>query len=91
MIFASFVMAVYIVLGKLYDPASPVSGWASVMSGVLFAAGVTNTMLGLVALYIAELFERTKGRPIYVIRQQAGRTCGEAPHVGGHHGQGPDD
>jgi dolichol-phosphate mannosyltransferase len=81
MIFASFVVAVYIVLGKLYDPASPVSGWASVMSGVLFTAGVTNIMLGLVGLYIAELFERTKRRPIYVVRQQAGGTCGEAPHV----------
>jgi glycosyltransferase involved in cell wall biosynthesis len=81
MIFTSLVMAAYIVLGKLYDAGAPTSGWASVMSGVLFTAGVTNIMLGLIGLYIAELFERTKQRPIYIVRQQTGRTCGEAPHV----------
>jgi hypothetical protein len=38
-------------------------------------------MLGLVGLYIAELFERTKQRPIYVIRQQVGGMSSKAPHV----------
>jgi polyisoprenyl-phosphate glycosyltransferase len=81
MIFASFVMAAYIVLGKLHDPATPVPVWPGVMSGVLFTAGVTNTLLGLVGLYIAELFERTKQRPIYVVRQRASGAGGAASHL----------
>jgi dolichol-phosphate mannosyltransferase len=75
---ASFVMVADIVINKLSNSPTPVSGWASVMSGVLFTAGVTNIMLGLIGLYIAELFERTKGRPIYVVRKQVGG----APHGG---------
>jgi dolichol-phosphate mannosyltransferase len=59
-------------VGKLLNPDSPVPGWASVMSGVFFTAGVTNVMLGLIGLYIAELFERSKQRPIYIVRQYAG-------------------
>jgi glycosyltransferase involved in cell wall biosynthesis len=78
---ASFVMVTYIIIGKLFHPVSPVPGWASLMAIVLFTGGVTNIMLGLVGLYIAELFERTKGRPIYVIRQQIGRMPGGARNV----------
>jgi len=80
-VFASFLYIAYIITGKLLHPASPVPGWASVMSVVLFTGGVTNMMLGLVGLYIAELFERTKQRPIYVIRQQVGGMPSTAPHV----------
>jgi dolichol-phosphate mannosyltransferase len=79
---ASFVMAAYIVINKLSNSPTPVSGWASVMSGVLFTAGVTNIMLGLIGLYIAELFERTKGRPIYVVHRLVGGARGDAPHGG---------
>jgi glycosyltransferase involved in cell wall biosynthesis len=78
---ASFVMIGGIVIDKLFKPATPVPGWASVMSVVLFTAGLTNIMLGLVGLYIAEMFERGRRRPIYVIRQQAGRAPGEIPHL----------
>ncbi len=78
---ASFVMIAGIVIGKLLNPATSVPGWASVMSAVLFTAGLTNIVLGLVGLYIAEMFERAKQRPIYVIRQQAGKARGEAPHL----------
>jgi glycosyltransferase involved in cell wall biosynthesis len=78
---ASFVIAADIVVGKLSKPAAPVPGWASVMSIVLLTAGLTNIMLGLVGLYIAEMFERAKRRPIYVIREQAGRALSKAPHL----------
>lgn len=81
MAFASFITLAYIIIGTLLNPAAPVPGWASVMSVVLFTGGVTNIMLGLVGLYIAELFERTKQRPIYVIRQQVGGMPSTAPHV----------
>jgi glycosyltransferase involved in cell wall biosynthesis len=75
---ASFVMVGYIIISKVFNPASTVPGWTSVTAIVLFTGGVTNIMLGLVGLYIAELFERTKQRPIYVIRQQVGRMPGGA-------------
>jgi polyisoprenyl-phosphate glycosyltransferase len=81
MAFASFVTIAYIIIGSLLNLSSPVPGWASVMSVILFTGGVTNIMLGLVGLYIAELFERTKRRPIYVIHQRAGWMPSTAQHV----------
>lgn len=74
----SFIITAGIVVDKLVKPATAVSGWASVMSVILFTAGVTNIMLGLVGLYIAEMFERAKQRPIYVIRQRTSRAPREA-------------
>jgi glycosyltransferase involved in cell wall biosynthesis len=69
---ASFVLAADIVIYKLTNPALPVPGWPSVMTAVFFTAGVTNIMLGLIGIYIADLVERSKGRPHYVVHQRLG-------------------
>jgi len=39
------------------------------MTAVFFTAGVTNVMLGLVGVYVGNLFEQSKRRPIYVVAQ----------------------
>ena len=63
----SLVMTGIIVSSKLRHPETPAPGWASVMTAVFFAGGVTNIMLGLIGVYLAELFNWSKGRPRYVI------------------------
>jgi polyisoprenyl-phosphate glycosyltransferase len=78
MAFASLVMAGYVVTGELFSAASPARSGTGVMLGVLIAVGVTNVMIGLLGLYIADLYERVNQRPIYIVRQYAGRTSGEA-------------
>lgn len=50
-----------------------VSGWTTIMTALLFFAGVNLISLGVVGEYIARIFDEVKGRPLYVVRQQRGR------------------
>ncbi len=47
-----------------------VAGWASVMVGVLVIGGVQLLSLGILAQYLGMLFEQSKGRPLYVVKQE---------------------
>jgi dolichol-phosphate mannosyltransferase len=81
MALASLVMAGYVMTGQSFSTASPARSGAGVMLGVLIAVGVTNVMIGLLGLYIADLCERVNQRPIYIVRQYAGERFGESPQV----------
>jgi glycosyltransferase involved in cell wall biosynthesis len=67
MAIASFVMAGFIVAEKLLNPDYPLPGWPSVMTAVVFTAGVTNVAIGLLGIYIAKILEQTKDRPLYIV------------------------
>jgi dolichol-phosphate mannosyltransferase len=77
MALTGLVMTAVIVAARLADPATPAPGWASVMTAVFFAGGITNIMLGLIGLYLAELFDWSKGRPRYVVSQTTGTVAAE--------------
>ena len=49
-----------------------VAGWASQMSVTLIVGGLTLFGLGIVGEYVGEVFERVKGRPNYLIRDEIG-------------------
>ena len=66
----SFGLALDIVVYKILHPTVPIPGWPSVMTAVFFTAGVTNVMLGLVGIYIGNLVEQSKNRPIYLIERE---------------------
>src|SRR5258708_9742902 len=65
----SFVAVAVIVTNKILHPMLPVPGWPSVMTAVFFTARVTNVMVGFVGVYVGNLFEQSKSRPIYVVAQ----------------------
>lgn len=67
MSFISFLMGGYIIINKIINPMLPIPGWPSIITAILFTAGVTNIMLGIVGLYMSDLVERTRGRGSYVI------------------------
>lgn len=64
---ASFVMAGFIVIEKLLYPEYPVLGWPSVMTAIFFTAGVTNVAIGLTGIYIGQILQQTKERPLYIV------------------------
>jgi dolichol-phosphate mannosyltransferase len=68
----SFVMGIEIAIYKFTNPELPVPGWPSVITAVFFTAGMTNIMLGFIGIYLADLIERSKGRPRYVIQRRVG-------------------
>jgi polyisoprenyl-phosphate glycosyltransferase len=63
----SFVMAGFIIIDKLLYPEYPLQGWPSVMTAIFFTAGVTNVAIGLTGIYIGQILQQTRGRPVYVV------------------------
>lgn len=46
----------------------PVEGWTSVIVSIYFMGGLTFVILGVLGLYIGKIFEETKQRPLYVVK-----------------------
>lgn len=54
----------------------PVSGWTTIVVGLMLLSGVQLISLGVVGEYVGRVFEEVKGRPLYVIKRQWGRASG---------------
>ena len=65
--FFSFLFLIYIVIKNTIFK-NPVSGWASMVSIVLFLGGIQLTVLGIIGEYIGHIFHEVKSRPLFVIR-----------------------
>jgi len=66
---SSLMYAVYLAIRHLLWDV-PVPGWTSVMVSIYFIGGLLFANLGVVGLYIGKVFDETKGRPLYVIRER---------------------
>lgn len=64
----SFFMVVFVVIRKLIF-GDPVSGWASIVSIMLFIGGLQLFCIGIIGQYLAKVFLETKHRPIYLVRK----------------------
>lgn len=49
-----------------------VEGWTALMIAVLFMGGVQLLCLGVIGEYIGRMYEQSKGRPLYVVRERIG-------------------
>lgn len=67
--FLSMLYGIYIVM-KFMIVGNPVSGWTTIVTAMLFLSGVNLLGLGLIGTYVGRLFEETKQRPLYLIRQR---------------------
>lgn len=68
---ASFAYGAYLVLAYLVN-GNRVSGWTTIVTALLFFAGVNLVSLGVVGEYVARIFDEVKGRPLFVARQRRG-------------------
>jgi len=59
----------FYLIGKYFLTGVPVEGWTSVMVSIYFIGGLLFANLGLMGLYIGKIFDETKGRPLYVIKE----------------------
>jgi len=62
----ALVLLVYILYGYFFS-GQTVTGWASTLTIVIFFGGIQLLTIGLVAQYIANIFDEVKGRPDYII------------------------
>ncbi|WP_321344538.1 glycosyltransferase family 2 protein [Breoghania sp.] len=63
----AFAYALYLVLRTLLFGAD-MPGYASTMTAILFFSGIQLLSIGIVGEYVARLFNETKQRPIYLVR-----------------------
>jgi putative glycosyltransferase len=66
-----------LVLYKLARPEAVSLGWPSIVLSIWFLGGLTISFLGVIGIYLAKVFNETKGRPLYVVKAVHGR--GEEP------------
>ena len=68
--------AVYLVIRYLYKGVS-VEGWTSTIVSIYFVGGIILAQLGIVGLYVGYVFDQTKDRPIFIVRELFRRTRGD--------------
>lgn len=65
----SMLYAMYLII-KYFFWGVPVAGWTSVMVSMYFIAGLLLANMGMLGLYIGKIFDETKARPLYVVRDR---------------------
>ncbi|HBA84318.1 MAG TPA: glycosyltransferase [Verrucomicrobia bacterium] len=65
-------VAMKVIAGKILHPESLVPGWATLVAVVLFLGGLQLACLGLVGQYVGRIFEESKKRPLYIVRETVG-------------------
>jgi hypothetical protein len=63
----SYVISHFYLFYSFYNHTA-ISGWASLISTVVFFGGLNLTVLGIIGIYIGKMFMQTKNRPNYIIR-----------------------
>ncbi|HII4515512.1 MAG: glycosyltransferase family 2 protein [Clostridium perfringens] len=67
-IFLSIILMVYALISKLFYKTD--SGWTSLMFVILFFSGVQLLSLGVIGEYIARIYDESKNRPLYLIKDK---------------------
>lgn len=69
-LFLSFLSILYIpyVFYVLYTGAE-IQGWASVIVTIVFFGGLNLMILGIIGIYLSKLFNQSKNRPHYIIKE----------------------
>ena len=59
---ASYLVLIWLLAG------ADIEGWASLIISIWFVGGLTIFMLGVIAIYLAVIFNEVKARPYYIVR-----------------------
>lgn len=68
---ASFLYLLVIIWQKIFTDTT-VAGWASILAVMLFFNGVTLMLHSVTGSYIGRIYEETKNRPLYIVRDTIG-------------------
>src|SRR5690606_40190165 len=67
----SFSYGLFVIIKHLMY-GDPVQGWTTLITVVLFFAGVQLISVGVLGEYIARIFGEVKNRPVYLVRRRDG-------------------
>ena len=68
LVILTFMVALYLVF-HYYAYDKKVSGWLSVFLSIWFLFGIVIIVLGVLGLYLGKIFENTKNRPNYIVKE----------------------
>lgn len=83
----SLLLALVVVVDKLFFNTDAPRGFAFLACVILFTAGVQLFMLGMLSTYVGYIFKNVQRRPMYVVAEQSGDPL-HAPTAGAN-GQAP--
>jgi len=69
--FISFLYILYAIYIRIFTNQA-IAGWTSVLVAVLFIGGFQLIFLGIIGEYLGRVFEETKQRPLYIIKNKIG-------------------
>lgn len=75
--FTSFLYLLVVIFQKLFT-GSTIAGWASIVAVNLLFNGIILMLLGIIGEYIGRIYEESKNRPLYIIREVQGYPKKEA-------------
>ncbi|WP_068615316.1 glycosyltransferase [Paenibacillus tuaregi] len=64
----AFVVLVYSLCAKLFNLPQVERGWTSIMMAITLFSGVQMLSLGIIGEYIARIYDESKNRPQYIIK-----------------------
>ena len=75
--FMMSIIAFFVIIGLIiYKNVADVSiGWTSLLATNVLIGGLIIMVIGIVGIYVGNIFMQTKGRPLYVIRQILNDEC----------------
>jgi glycosyltransferase involved in cell wall biosynthesis len=69
LVVTSTAFGAFLIFSHLGRNESP-SGWLSIIAALIFSSGIVISSIGIVALYIGQIFSQTKARPIYLVSEE---------------------
>jgi putative glycosyltransferase len=78
----SLASLVYLVMMRLIW-GHPLAGWTSLIASVWMFGGLTVLLIGLVGIYVAHIFNETKGRPYVIVRDVISAHAAPKSRLGG--------
>lgn len=66
---ASFLYLIYTLYIRFFTSRA-IEGWASVLGTLLFLGGIQLICLGVIGEYLGRIYEESKQRPLYIIREK---------------------
>ncbi|CAM4080105.1 glycosyltransferase family 2 protein [Paenibacillus alkaliterrae] len=79
---SSFLYLLVVIFQKLVT-GNTVAGWASIVAVNLLFNGIILMLLGIIGEYIGRIYDESKNRPLYIVREVQGYSEKEGPDTAG--------